>query len=125
MDAYGHVNNAVYLNYLEEARDRALEELFGTESYDFVLAHVDIDYRREITQDDGEVTVESRVIGWGRLERPHGRGHPVQRRHPLRGGRCSRRGPGHRDRRQPPVDRRGARPPHRPLAPRNGVIRPA
>ena len=66
MDAYGHVNNAVYLNYLEEARDRVLEELFGAESYDFVLAHVDIDYRREITQDAGEVTVESRVTGWGR-----------------------------------------------------------
>ncbi len=66
MDAYGHVNNAVYLNYLEEARDRVLEELFGAQSYDFVLAHVDIDYRREITQDAGEVIVESRVTGWGR-----------------------------------------------------------
>ena len=53
MDAYGHVNNAVYLNYLEEARDRVLEELFGAESYDFVLAHVAIDYRHEITQAAG------------------------------------------------------------------------
>ncbi len=40
--------------------------LFGTEAYDFVLAHVEIDYRREITQAAGEVTVESRVTGWGR-----------------------------------------------------------
>lgn len=66
MDAFGHVNNAVYLNYLEEARDRVLEELFGAESYDFVLARVAIDYRQEITQAAGEVTVESRVTGWGR-----------------------------------------------------------
>ena len=27
MDAYGHVNNGVYLNYLEEARDRLAGEL--------------------------------------------------------------------------------------------------
>ena len=27
MDAYGHVNNAVYLNYLEECRDRMVETL--------------------------------------------------------------------------------------------------
>ena len=41
MDAYGHVNNAVYLNYLEECRDRLVEDLFGTaEAWDFVLAHV-------------------------------------------------------------------------------------
>ncbi len=25
MDAYRHVNNAIYLNYLEEARDRVME----------------------------------------------------------------------------------------------------
>jgi len=66
MDAFGHVNNAVYLNYLEEARDRVFEELFGAGSYDFVLARVAIDYRHEITQAAGEVTVECRVTGWGR-----------------------------------------------------------
>ncbi len=66
MDAYGHVNNAVYLNYLEEARDRLVEELFGDDAYDLVIAHVSIDYRREITQDHGEVGVESTLAGWGR-----------------------------------------------------------
>ena len=44
MDAYGHVNNGVYLNYLEEARDRLAAELFGEQaSWDFVLAHVGIE----------------------------------------------------------------------------------
>ena len=29
VDAYGHVNNAVYLNYLEEARDAWVQEVLG------------------------------------------------------------------------------------------------
>jgi acyl-CoA thioester hydrolase len=66
MDAYQHVNNAVYLNYLEEARDQVMVSLFGPEALDFVLAHVDIDFRDEVTQDDGTVTVRSRVVGFGR-----------------------------------------------------------
>jgi acyl-CoA thioester hydrolase len=66
MDAYGHVNNAVFLNYLEAARDQVMDELFGEQAYDFVLAHVSIDYRHEITQADAAVTVSSRVTGWGR-----------------------------------------------------------
>jgi len=65
MDAYRHVNNAVYLNYLEEARDRLLADLFGMESYDFVIAHVGIDFRDEVTQDDGEVVVRSELTGYG------------------------------------------------------------
>ncbi len=65
MDAYQHVNNAIYLNYLEEARDTLMVGLFGPEALDFVLAHVDIDFRNEVTQDDGEVVVSSRVLGFG------------------------------------------------------------
>ena len=66
MDAYEHVNNAVYLNYFEEARDTVMVELFGPEALDFVLAHVDIDFRNEVTQEDGEISVLSRVVGFGR-----------------------------------------------------------
>jgi len=67
MDAYGHVNNGVYLNYLEECRDRMVAALMGAQaSWDFVLAHVGIDYRNELTQDDGEVTVRCAVAGIGR-----------------------------------------------------------
>ncbi len=65
MDSYQHVNNAVYLNYLEEARDRVMEQLFGSAGFDFVLAHVDIDFRQEVTQDDAEVVVRSRLSGYG------------------------------------------------------------
>src|SRR5262245_34990764 len=66
MDAYQHVNNAVYLNYFEEARDLVMGGMFGPEALDFVLAHVDIDFRNELTQDDGTIQVLSRVTGYGR-----------------------------------------------------------
>jgi len=67
IDSYGHVNNAVYLNYLEECRDRMVENLFGShEAWDFVLAHVGIDFRSEIRQADGEVVVRCEVAGFGR-----------------------------------------------------------
>ncbi len=66
VDAYGHVNNAVYLSYLEEARDRLVQQLFGERAWDFVLARVAIDYRAELTQDDREVVVRCGVSGYSR-----------------------------------------------------------
>ncbi len=65
VDAYGHVNNAVFLNYLEEARDRLVENLFGEHAWDFVIARVAIDYRSELKQKDREVTASCRVTGFG------------------------------------------------------------
>ena len=66
MDDYGHVNNAVYLTYLEECRDRMVEGLFGAgDAWDFVLAHVGIDYRSELKQADGEVVVRCAVASFG------------------------------------------------------------
>lgn len=63
MDAYGHVNNAVFLNYLEEARDAMVRRLFGRgeEAFDYVVARVAIDFRRPLHQDDGEVVARCRV----------------------------------------------------------------
>ena len=56
-DAYGHVNNAVYLTYLEEVRDEWLERTLGDsgDSWGYVTARVAIDFRRELTQDDDSV----------------------------------------------------------------------
>ena len=65
VDAYGHVNNAVFLNYLEEARDRLVESLFGERAWDFVIARVAIDFRRELQQRDREVLVRCDVTGFG------------------------------------------------------------
>jgi acyl-CoA thioester hydrolase len=56
-DPYGHVNNAVYLTYLEEVRDEWLERALGDSgnAWGYVTARVAIDFRRELTQDDDAV----------------------------------------------------------------------
>jgi acyl-CoA thioester hydrolase len=56
-DAYGHVNNAVYLTYLEEVRDEWLERALGEsgDAWGYVTARVAIDFRRELTQNDDAV----------------------------------------------------------------------
>jgi acyl-CoA thioester hydrolase len=68
MDAYGHVNNAVYLTYLEEARDAWVQEMLGTvtDTWHFVLARVAIDYKQELTQDDERVLVRCSLASVGR-----------------------------------------------------------
>jgi acyl-CoA thioester hydrolase len=63
VDAYAHVNNAVYLTYLEEARDRWVETtLPGT---NFVIVRIAIDYRRELSLEDEDVIVTCRGLGYG------------------------------------------------------------
>ncbi|MEO8290101.1 MAG: thioesterase family protein [Gaiellaceae bacterium] len=58
-DAYGHVNNAVYLTYLEEVRDEWLDQTLGEtgDAWDYVTARVAIDFRRELRQADDHVVV--------------------------------------------------------------------
>jgi acyl-CoA thioester hydrolase len=57
VDGYGHVNNAVFLTYLEEARDEWLERALGADgdAWDYVIARVEVDFRRELTLDDDRV----------------------------------------------------------------------
>jgi acyl-CoA thioester hydrolase len=48
LDAFGHVNNAVYLTYLENARIGYMRDVLGIESLDdllVIVANVDIDFR--------------------------------------------------------------------------------
>ena len=63
IDAYRHVNNAVYATYLEECRDEWLERVLGPagDVWDFVLARVAIDFRRELRQEDDTVLVRCRL----------------------------------------------------------------
>ncbi len=67
LDALRHVNNAVYATYLEEARDAWLARALGPDGslWDYVLARVAIDFRRELTQDDGAVLVRTRLVRIG------------------------------------------------------------
>ena len=59
LDAYRHVNNAVYATYLEECRDELVDSVLEGigDVWDYVLARVAIDYRRELTQADDVVVV--------------------------------------------------------------------
>jgi acyl-CoA thioester hydrolase len=59
VDAYQHVNNAVYATYLEECRDEWLAAALGDveDPWDFVLARVAIDFRRELRLEDEAVVV--------------------------------------------------------------------
>ncbi|HET6171039.1 MAG TPA: thioesterase family protein [Gaiellales bacterium] len=68
MDAFKHVNNSVYLTYLEETRDEWFLQVLGNGLLlnDFVLARCAVDYRSPLTQDDGDVDVELRCTRVGR-----------------------------------------------------------
>jgi acyl-CoA thioester hydrolase len=51
LDAYGHVNQAVYLTYVEEALDAWIGDVLGLDEgrvWDYVAARVAIDYRNEL-----------------------------------------------------------------------------
>ncbi len=67
LDAFRHVNNAVYATYLEECRDEWAERALGDagDIWGFVLARVAIDYRRELTQDDDAIVVSCRLVRIG------------------------------------------------------------
>jgi acyl-CoA thioester hydrolase len=56
LDSSRHVNNAVYLSYLEEVRTGWLGDALGVDAvHDFVLVRVEIDYCRELTLADEAV----------------------------------------------------------------------
>jgi acyl-CoA thioester hydrolase len=60
IDAMGHVNNAVYASYLEQARIDYFRDLLGVDlsAVGAVLATLSIDYERPVELDDGQVRVE-------------------------------------------------------------------
>jgi acyl-CoA thioester hydrolase len=68
LDAYAHVNQAVYLTYLEEVLDDWLRNALGLadgQTWDYVAAHVSIDYRAELTLDDRQAVGAVRLARAG------------------------------------------------------------
>jgi acyl-CoA thioester hydrolase len=59
-DALGHVNHAVFLTYLEEARDAFYAEVLGADPI-YVVARLEIDMRAEVRHEDRQVIVDVRV----------------------------------------------------------------
>jgi acyl-CoA thioester hydrolase len=68
LDAFGHVNHVVFLTYLEESRDEWLGGRLGDPDlvWDWVVAHVEIDYRREVSLADDVVVATCRLARIGR-----------------------------------------------------------
>lgn len=66
MDNFGHVNNSLYLTYLEEARDQYLTGLLGTETVGrIVVRKVDIEFVSGLSQDDDTAIAATEVEGLG------------------------------------------------------------
>jgi acyl-CoA thioester hydrolase len=67
LDAYGHVNHVVYLTYLEESRDEWLGRALGDPEgvWNYVVARVEIDFRRELTLEDDAVLAHCRLARIG------------------------------------------------------------
>jgi len=65
-DALGHVNNAVFLTFLETGRDRFFHSLVGDTFLDLVLVRLEIDFRAEIPMGTEEVLVTCRATDIGR-----------------------------------------------------------
>jgi acyl-CoA thioester hydrolase len=57
LDAFGHVNHIVFLTYLEEVRDEWLGRVLADPAlvWGYVIARVEIDYRRELTLEDDAI----------------------------------------------------------------------
>ena len=67
MDALGHVNQAVYHELLEEVRAAWFHDVLPDLPFTgYVLAHVELDYRREVRIEDRLLIGECRVGGLGR-----------------------------------------------------------
>jgi acyl-CoA thioester hydrolase len=66
LDPMGHVNNAVYASFCEQARMAYFDDVFDMDldALNMVLAHLEIDYERPITQGQS-VTVRVRVAEIG------------------------------------------------------------
>jgi acyl-CoA thioester hydrolase len=66
LDGFGHVNNAVFLTYLEEARDEFYTQLLPWDTVNrMVLRHTTVDFRRSLVQSDDHVDVTLHVLRVG------------------------------------------------------------
>ncbi|MCA8971308.1 MAG: acyl-CoA thioesterase [Planctomycetes bacterium] len=71
LDSLGHLNNAVWFSWLEQATFAALGrkgipfESFADRGWIPVVVHASLDFRQELRAGD-EALVEGRVLGFGR-----------------------------------------------------------
>ncbi len=63
-DALGHVNNAVFLTYLEEGRDAFFIQALASDPT-YVVVRIELDFRAEVRLTDKRVTVRIAVENLG------------------------------------------------------------
>ncbi len=67
LDTLGHLNQAVYHELLEEVRGEFLREVLPElPPTGYVLARIELDYRREVTAAHRLVIGEAQITGFGR-----------------------------------------------------------
>jgi acyl-CoA thioester hydrolase len=66
-DPFGHVNHAVFITYLEEARDQWFERALGSCRV-YVIVRIEIDLKQEVFPNTGNVTVQISVQELGRTK---------------------------------------------------------
>lgn len=66
IDALGHLTHSVYHDFLAEARVAVLSAGSGKAHRRFVLAHVELDHRREVRHEDDHVEVLAWIEALGR-----------------------------------------------------------
>jgi acyl-CoA thioester hydrolase len=66
LDMLGHLNQAVYHEFLEEGRAALFEHLGRIGDFAFVLARVELDYRHEVRRDHEAVEIVVRPVRVGR-----------------------------------------------------------
>jgi acyl-CoA thioester hydrolase len=64
IDALSHVNHAVFLTYLEEARDAFYAQMIGSEPI-YVVVRLEVNLRAEVRYPDRRVTVRVEVVQLG------------------------------------------------------------
>nr|WP_302846763.1 thioesterase family protein [Desulfoluna spongiiphila] len=67
LDLYGHVNNARYLEFIEEARWALFEEHLGNlaaKGYSFFVVNININYKSPATLGD-TIEIDSRITRFG------------------------------------------------------------
>ena len=67
IDAMGHVNNAVYATYIEQARTEYFRDVLDADisALATVLASLSVDFRRPVELTDGTVSVEIAISELG------------------------------------------------------------
>ena len=73
IDAMGHVNNAVYATYLEQARTEYFRDVLDADlsRVSSVLASLSLDFRRPVELTDGTVAVDVAELGRSSVTMTH------------------------------------------------------